>query len=1130
MKKRIEDYVHLHVHSEYSALDGMGTVDQYAARAAEIGQRAIALTDHGCMDGLIKFQKACQKHEVKPILGCELYVVPNLDRNKLRGHACVWIKNETGFRNLCKILTFANTEGFYYKPRVTFEILLKYCEGLCISTACLISFANVFKEGKKLFRDLYDSIGNDLYVEVMPHDIKKQFSWNKEAIKLARKYGIKVLATNDCHYVRRWHHKAQEVLLAIQRKAKMDDPNRFRFSIKGLYLKKAKEMELTFKNNKHKFRREYLRNTLEVAEKCSGFTIAKQDIALPRVPNVPINPSKARAFLWDLCNKGYVEKCGHAKNIKRDKLYYNRLKEEYDLIIEKKFERYFLMVWETVNWCKENNILVGPGRGSVGGSIMAYLLGITSVNSIEHDLIFSRFINKDRIDYPDIDIDFEHTKRHLVRQHLETVYGHEKVAAVSSFNRMKAKAVLKDVGRAFGVHWSETEAFTKLVEDNDDHTGIHDAIEAYSECAEYAAKYPKVITYAKQLEGQVRGYGQHAAALVISREPIGTSGRCNLRTQEGLSIVNWEKEDTEYVGLMKLDALGLKLLSILSETKKLIRRNYSREINLEKIDLNDKKVFKEISDGKTTGVFQLGTYAMTSLIMEMGVESFNHISDAVALVRPGPANSGMTAEYIRRKHGAKWEPMHKEYEKITKDTYGLLVYQEQVMQVISKMAGLPYSTADKVRKIIGKKRSVKEFGKYKDMFVRGCRKTGYFNKSEALKFWSGLEKWALYGFNKSHSVEYAILAYWCSWLKLYYPTEFVCASLTFGAEGKKKEIIEEAYKLGLRIMLPKVGKSQAINWEANQDCLYIPFIEVKGIGEKKAIQAASGIGDKPQGNIKKFFGKKKKNQVVKIGGKFGGLLDKIGAYDPHNPEITRSIKDLFKFRIVTNPKVEYKKLYRLFENNLRLDKLDPALNGDSKVLRQLVNRKKLWRSRSFSSHRKFGLCEKCDLRNECKAPVPPSPGKYPVAIIGEAPGKDEDEQREGFVGRSGNMIWKTLRSYKRELFHVSNIVKCFPSDSRKPSPEQIKTCSQLWLVNELKEVKPIVILSFGNTGLQFFRNQKSGITNISGKVIWNEYFGAWVVYCLHPAATMHNPDNKIYYDAGMKRFKELLKQLKFPKK
>ena len=712
------------------------------------------------------------------------------------------------------------------------------------------------------------------------------------------------------------------------------------------------------------------------------------------------------------------------------------------------------------------------------------------------------------------------------------MYGEGKIAGVSSFNRMKARAVLKDVGRVFGIHWQEIDTFTKLIEDNDEHTGIQDAIDTYEECQRFAERYPNVIKYSKLLEGTIRGYSQHAAALVVSKTDIGTSGRCNLVSgKDGSSNVNWEKEDTEYVGLMKLDALGLKLLSVLSETLRLIKENKGRNINLEKINLDDKDVLADINEGNTVGVFQLGTWAMTTLIKEMGVDEFKHLSDAVALVRPGPANSGMTAEYIKRKHGASWEPMHKVYEEITQDTFGLLVYQEQVMQVVSRMADLPYSTSDKIRKIIGKKRNVQEFNKYKKLFVKGCKRTGYFSRKEALVFWAGLEKWSKYGFNRSHSVEYAMLGYWCAWLKKYFPTEFICGSLTYGAQQKKSELVEEAYRLGLTLVLPKVGESHATEWTVKENQLWIPFIEVNGIGPAKAKQAARAKASKA--NIKRFYSKKKAKEPERFTGAFGELLNTLGAYEPHAKfNVTDEVKALFKFRVTANPRDEYFHLYRLFGRKLRLDRLDDILTADYKVMRKMTKRLGLITANKFMRHKDLHKCSLCELIHECKGPVQPSPGKYNVMIVGEAPGPEEDKQREGFVGRSGDKVWNYLdkKGYARALFHVTNVNKCYPKQSRKPNKEQIALCAGQWLAKEISAVKPKVILAFGNTGLQFFLQKNSGITDMSGKTMWLEKFQAWVVFCMHPAASLHNPDNKIYYEAGMKRFCKVLRSLRLPKK
>jgi DNA polymerase-3 subunit alpha len=1090
-----------------------------------MGFKYLGLTNHGNQDGLITFQKDCLNEGITPILGCEGYIVPDDflkqegKKSRKRGHICMWVKNQKGFENLCELLTFANLDGFYYRPRITYSKLLEHCEGLVISTACMATWVRQFPDGEDFFYDLKDEIDDDLYCEIMPHKIGAQIACNKQVIKLAKKTDSKVIVTNDCHYINRKDWRSQEILLAIQQKKAWDDPKRWKFNIRGLYLRSADEM-IAKLNKMNFYKKQYLYNTLEIAEKCAGYTIPKRDVKLPRVKGVGL---KEGPFLEKLCAKGFKNKFG--TSLYKNSTYHERFEEEFHLIKKKKFVRYFLIVWELVNWCHENNILIGPGRGSVGGSLIAYLIGITAVDPIKYDLIFSRFINKDRIDYPDIDIDFEHSKRHLVQEHLETLYGKDKVANVSSFNRMKAKAVIHDVSKVFKVPPGEVKRFAKLIEDNEDHTGIEEAIDKYEEGRDFKKNYPLVVKQAKRLEGQVRGYSQHAAAIVLSQTPIGNSGRCNLIKRKDTLLVNWEKEDTEYVGLMKLDALSLKLLSILSETRKLIEKNTGKFIDFEQLDLEDEKVLADISKGNTTGVFQLTGYATTSLVKKMGIERFMDISDAVSLSRPGPANSGMTEEYIYRKKGASWEEGHPVYNKITETTHGLLVYQEQVMAVINEIAGLPYNTADKIRKIIGKKRSRKEFSAYRRKFIRGCEKEEIFSSEEAEEFWEGLQEWARYGFNKAHAVQYAMLAYWCSWLKYYYPTEFTCASLTYGAKDKKGDLVEEAYRLGLSLVLPKVGMSDPVKWVSKGTKLYIPFIEVKGIGGVKAYEAAVSPIPEHKKGIKKFFNKKQdveeEEPESKHSGALGELLEEIGAYDKkEETQVTDKVKDYFDFRVVTNPRDNYRRLYELYDNKIRLDRLDEILEGKGKYLRSIASTKKIIRKRSFRGFKNLLQCEKCSLHEECTRPVPPSPGKYNIMIVGQDPGYEEDKEGEGFVGRSGIEVWKYLKKkgYKRSLFHVTNVNKCYPKYSKKSNKQQIKVCGKAWLSKELKKVKPRVILAFGGSALFYFTGRPTGISDLSGKVTWNEQYAAWIVWCLHPAATLHNPESKHLYIKGMSSF------------
>lgn len=881
------DFCHLHVHTEYSTLDGHGNCDAYAKRASQLGFEYLACTDHGSIDGLIKFQQACTKHEITPILGCEAYVSPEINKERTNGHMVLLVKNKRGFTNLCKILSFSNQEGFYYKPRVTFEYLLNHSAGLIISSACHQSYLNL-PGGISFLKELIHTVGKvNVCLEVMPQASTAQRAHNRKIIRLARKHAIKVIATNDCHYVKRKEAIAQEVLLAIQTKATWDQENRYRFDLNTFYLRSERAMSKAMKLSR--LPRQYMENTIDIAERCSDFEIQKRTMRLP----MPLKVKDEDEYLRSQCLAGYKEIFG--KNIHRNRKYFKRFKTELNLIISKKFTRYFLIVYDFVQWCKDNDVLIGPSRGSVGCSLVAFLLGITIIDSVKWNLPMDRFINADRLDFPDIDLDIEDTKRQLVWDYLTAKYGASKVAGISTFSRMKPKAAIGDVARVFKVPVRDTMAFTSTI---DSKTDLKlDYLLTTTEGEIYKEKYPKVARLALMLEGQIRQKSKHAAGIVVNNRSIANSGKCNVIIRNKTTMINWEKEDAEFMGFTKLDILSLKLLSILGYGAQMIKENTDKNIIFKKISLEDEAVLRTIHDGKTVGMFQLSPYATTRVLTRAGVQKFEDLVAAVALARPGPSNSGMTKEYIKRKHGGTWNEKHIIYESITSNTYGLLVYQEQVMAVIHEVAGLPYSTADQIRKVIGKKRDPKEFAKYKKQFVDGCRSEKTFSRDEAKAFWKGLQEWAKYGFNLAHSIGYAMLGYWSAWLKYYYPTEFICASLTYGAKEKKPELIEEAFKLNLKLILPMVyGNTHPTDWKAKGKKLYIPFFEVKTIGEVKAHQAKT-VGAQIQ-KSHMLFGEEVEEAPSTHKGAFKKLLESIDAYrDDEHVRVNDEMRSKFDFRI-----------------------------------------------------------------------------------------------------------------------------------------------------------------------------------------------------------------------------------------
>ena len=598
------NFTHLHVHDMYSILDGIGTPEQYAKKAKELGFKALATTNHGNVDNAIKFQNACKKEGIIPIIGCELYIVENI-YNKTKGekrkHVNVWVKNEVGWRNLLQMLTIANVEGHYYRPRIDANVLLNHCEGLIIGTACASTFIDC-AWGLELFHKLKEK--TDVYLEVMPFDSEEQKRINNLVMILADSSDTKIIATNDCHYIEREDSIAQETLLAIQSKKKWSDPDRWRFDIDGLYLKTDQEMTEIFKKQDVLTRREIrtaLTNTQEIVDKCKDFEIKQVEVVLPRLPMLEQKNISDIDFLTDLVEEGFNKRVTKNKEIYRE-----RINEEMELIREKGFERYFLMVWEIIEWCKTEDIMVGPGRGSAGGSLVCYLLDITKVDPIEFGLLFFRFINPAREDLPDIDIDFEFDRKDDVRKHLEDLYGKNHVAGISTFGFLEARSAIRDLGRVFELDAEEIDIIAKQVTDN------LDTLLQTADGQTFQRLHPKEVQIGKRLEGQIRSRGQHACGIVVSKDDltIGDKVALTINKKNNDYITNWDKHDIEHQGLMKLDVLGLNALSILNETKRLIKQNHDIDIDFEAINLEDRKVLRRFSKGDNIGCFQLNTYGL----------------------------------------------------------------------------------------------------------------------------------------------------------------------------------------------------------------------------------------------------------------------------------------------------------------------------------------------------------------------------------------------------------------------------------------------------------------------------------------------------------------------------------------
>jgi len=1069
-------WCHLHQHTTYSTLDGLGSIDSIVQRHKELGFAYVAITDHGNVDGAIKFQRSCEKFGIKGIIGAELYITKDAtikDKSAKTYHVTVLVKNEIGWRNLLMMLSYANLIGFHHRPRIGMKTLLKHHDGLIIMSACFQTF--IFADwGIDLLQHLLELKDyEDIYFEIMPHNYDQTKKTNEELLRISKKFDIPLVATNDNHYIFHEDNKAQEVLLAIQRNVKWNDPNRWRFSVTGLHIRSSEEMMASFKEQgvlSEDVYRMAMRKTLEVAAICKDFVIEKKTIRLPLVRNIAEEDEEAT--LRSLCIAGFVDKIGEFMPWE----YEERFEYEFNILKSKNFIRYFLIVYDLVKWCRENDILVSS-RGSVGCSLIAYMLSLTEIDPIKYGLPFSRFINEERIDYPDIDLDLADNKRDLVRDRLHELYGENNVAGISTFNRMKARGVVRDVSRVFDIPLKEVDLFCKSIDNS-----ITDALEIYPDF------YPEVIKYSLKLENGIKSLGRHAAGKVISNKDLRDGNHAHLVLKEGEIAVNWDGEDCEYQGLMKLDILGLNTLTVISEAIKLIRRNHNVDIDYFSIPLDDQAIYQSLSNGNFSGIFQMG-WAVRNLIAEMGVSNIQEWSDAIALARPGPMDSGMAAEYIRCKHGGQWERKHPVYEEVLEKTYGQIVYQEEVMGIFHKVAGLPYSTADHIRKIIGKKRDPKEFEPFKKMFIQGCLKNNTLDYDEAEEFWHGLLKHARYSFNMAHSLSYAILGYKCLYLLHYYPVEFICATLSYGTDKTKEDMLNEARKLNIPIIPPKFGISHPKEWVIKNGKLYLPYVEIRGIGDKLAEEIC----------VKKKITKRKGffstgETCVELKPNVRAILEKIGAFSdeealPEGAEVYFDI-DLGQY---------------VGHDNIGIEEREP-----------------------YPYNEELMSCCDCPLHKECDSPVAASSSGYNLMIIGEAPGKDESKEGEPFVGKAGQRLWKELRKYgyRRRYFHVSNVCKCWPSKSKNPTEVHIDACAK-WLDDEIEWIKPSVILALGNASVYRFKGEMKGITRLSNSGIaeWNSRYNCWIIYCMHPSAVLRNPSNEPSFIKGINTFIEKIESL-----
>lgn len=819
------DFVHLHVHTEYSMLDGLNKIPPLVKKAKEHGQKAIAITDHGGMYGCLHFYNACKKEGIKPIIGVEAYMAKHSrhdKQSKMGGdqfHITLLAMNEQGHRNLMKLTSIANFEGFSYKPRIDTEILFKYNEGIIVTSGCMSSIFNrLLQQGKdeeadEWFNSFQKIFGDRFYIELQRHpNIPELEDQNKKLITIARAKNIELIATNDVHYLNPDDAEAQDALVCVQTRKLISDTKRMSMiDSPGFYLKSSQEMAEIW----HDYP-EAIHNTVKLADRCN-VEIKTGNLTFPSFP-LPKGETQ-ESYFEKLARQGLAKKFKNPHPELAQTLE-ERLTYELDVIISKGYAAYFLITQDFVNWSKKQGIAVGPGRGSAAGSLVSYCLGITTIDPIEHGLPFERFLNPERPTPPDIDLDFADSRRDEVIRYVSDKFGSDHVGHVITFGRMEARVSIRDIGRVLGMPYEDPDKIAKLIpNDPGKKTSLEEAVQTVPELTEYykQAKYRKLIDLAKKVEGVIRHSSVHAAAIIIADKPLDNYTAIQKDSKTGKTITQYDmyaldcNVSEDAIGLLKFDFLGLRNLSIIQKTLELIKEQKGITIDIETIPIDDTKTYELLSRGETMGVFQLESAGMRRVAKNLQPNQFSDITAMVALYRPGPMD--LIPQFIEGKHNP--ETIHypdDSLKPVLEETYGIMVYQEQVMQIVSLMAGYSLGEADVIRRAIGKKK-MKILAENKVRFIEQAAKNGYATDVSE-KVWGFIEAFANYGFNKAHAASYAMIAYQTAYLKANYPVEYMTALLgveagSHGANRDEKVAygIETVKEMGIKILAPHINHS-----------------------------------------------------------------------------------------------------------------------------------------------------------------------------------------------------------------------------------------------------------------------------------------------------------------------------------
>ena len=934
-----KNFVHLHLHTEYSLLDGSGKIKKLMAKAKELGMKSIAITDHGVMYGLVDFFKAAQEYDIKAILGCEVYVagksmhIKQPDKENSTSHLVLLVKNQVGYENLMKIVSTASIEGFYYKPRVDHDYLREHSEGLIALSACLGGEVQSYhlrenyekaKERALMYKDIFN---DDFYLEIQNHGMEEQKKVNEENIKLAKETGIPLIATNDVHYINREDSKSHDVLMCIQTAKTIDDPNRRRYPSDQFYLKSPEEMWDIFS-----YVPEALENTLKIAEQCNY----EYKFHESKLPKFPLEEGQdPYEYLRDTCYKGLIDRYDVFKELigkpldyekinkikeehEKAKEYIDRLEYELQVIKQMGYVDYFLIVWDFIRFSYESGIPTGPGRGSAAGSIVAYTLGITKIDPIKYSLIFERFLNPERVSMPDIDSDFCYERRQEVIDYVVEKYGASNVSQIITFGTMAPRVCIRDVGRAMNYSYAEVDRIAKMIPTMLGIT-IEKALEYNPELKlayDTDERVKNLINIAKDLEGLPRHSSTHAAGVVIASRPL--VEYVPLQKNEEMIVTQFGMGTLEELGLLKMDFLGLRTLTVMNDAINMVKENRNIDIDLDKIDFADKEVYKMIGEGRTAGVFQLESAGMTSFMKELKPDSIEDIIAGISLYRPGPmAEIPRYIECKRNPDKVQYETP--ELEDVLNVTYGVMVYQEQVMEIVRKLAGYSMGRSDMVRRAMSKKKhkvmeeerknfiyGIEENG---EIVVPGCIRNG-ISEEIANKIFDNMMDFASYAFNKSHAAAYAVVGYQTAYLMKYYPVEMIAAMLNsvMGINEKIAYYIGIAEELGIQVLPPNINES-------------FSRFTVKGDKIRFGLAAIKNVG----GNVVDSIVKMREEK-----GKFESLVDFINKMDPSAIN-KRAVECLIKAGALDDFEIFRSKMLAVHEKMLDNISSDKRRNIDGQI-------------------------------------------------------------------------------------------------------------------------------------------------------------------------------------------------------